>query len=325
MNLTGHITYIKGRNAGLPKLTMRMQVKNNFDTALTVLSADAIVYATVGNYAGINEAAHFLGPATVEILQNQIGKGAEATWDVGLPIAHHLLLQKIEQLRRGRDLLLLVQIRAVVAVTDPADRTRYGPFISTTVNSDSHSTAHCVHRIPRSDWLPLLSELGYGDYYLIEVPLRGVPQRADLKKALNHLTGAWDHFNQGSDAETLGSCYKSFERIALDSGAAQPDQNGWEKVLKGVDAKKREKLRHLLHHLSGFMHLGRHEPRETPEIGIDHADAEYAVILTQASLAYLAKLWSLRAGRSEPGNPAHVSDKKAPRQPRPQPRTLEEI
>ena len=179
MNLTGHVTHIRGQHVGLPKLTMRMQVKNNFDAALTVLSANAAVYAKMGNYGGIDEAAHFLGPAAVEIVQNQIGKGAEASWDIVLPIAHHLLLQKIEQLRRGRDLLLLIKVQATLVVTDPADRARLGPFLSTTVNSDSHSVAHCVHRVPKSDWLPVLKDLGYGDYYLIEVPLRGVPHRPE--------------------------------------------------------------------------------------------------------------------------------------------------
>lgn len=253
MSLKGHITHIRGRSVGLPELTMGMQVKNNFDTAFTFLSADAKVYATVGPNFAIDGSAHFLGPATVEIMQSQVGKGGEASWTIDLSVAHHRLLQKIEQLRRGRDLVLLVRVRTVMTPTDPADRARHGQFMSITVDSDSYATTYCVHRIPKSDWLSVLRELGYGDYYMIDVPLRSVPQRADLKKALSHLDDAWDHFNQGSDAEVLGSCYKSFERIALDSGAAQPDQNGWEKVLRGVDTKKREKLRHLLHNVSGFM------------------------------------------------------------------------
>ena len=84
MSLKGHITDIRGRSVGLPELTMGMQVKNNFDTAFTFLSADAKIYATVGPNSAIDGSAHFLGPAMVEIVQSQVAKGGEASWTIDL-------------------------------------------------------------------------------------------------------------------------------------------------------------------------------------------------------------------------------------------------
>jgi hypothetical protein len=127
--------------------------------------------------------------------------------------------------------------------------------------------------------------------------MRAVPRVSALNRSLAHLEGAWAHFNQGSDAEALTSCFRCLESLAKDHGAEKPDQNGWDKVLRGIDNQKRDKLKYLLNQLSSFMHLGRHEHSESTSVSLDRADAEYAMILTQATMAYIAKLWSTRAER----------------------------
>jgi hypothetical protein len=98
-----------------------------------------------------------------------------------------------------------------------------------------------------------LKQLGYGDHYLIEVPLKGVPQRGQWKSALAHPGAAWEHFSQGQDSEALANCYRCFERLAQDRGADKPDQNGWEKALRAIDPKKREKLKPLLYHIASLI------------------------------------------------------------------------
>jgi hypothetical protein len=295
MNLTGHITHLRGSKNGLPKLTMQVRIKNNLGHGLAVLSTSAEVHAARGpDVHGISAAASFLGPAQVQLSSSQLANGAESTWSIALPLSHQLL-QHVESLRRRADLVLMLAVQYVAAVTDQTGPIR---FTQGTLNSDSGSGAFVPLRVPRSDWIAVLQELGYGDYYLIEIPLRGVPERGELAKALGLLTSAWGHFSQGLNADTLSNCYRCFERIAKDHGAAHPDQNGWEKVLGGIDAKKREKLKHLLHYVSGFMHLGRHEHGETDRAELDGSDAEYALILTQATLGYLPRLWSSRAANS---------------------------
>ncbi|MDA2912507.1 hypothetical protein MYX77_00855 [Acidobacteriia bacterium AH_259_A11_L15] len=72
--------------------------------------------------------------------------------------------------------------------------------------------------------MKILKDLGYGDHFLIEVPLRGVPRKKGMEKALAHLAAAWDHFNEARDDETLGSCYKAFEYLAKQKKVKDPDQ-----------------------------------------------------------------------------------------------------
>src|SRR5712692_5239123 len=82
------------------------------------------------------------------------------------------------------------------------------------VSTSGYSTLYCPFKVAQSDWVKILKELGYGDYFLIEVPLRGVPTRLGMTKALVHLGNAWGHFNEARDEETLVSCYKAFEFLA---------------------------------------------------------------------------------------------------------------
>jgi hypothetical protein len=135
-----------------------------------------------------------------------------------------------------------------------------------------------------------LKELGYGDYFLMEIPLKGVPEKRGMQKALEHIKAAWEHFEQGSDDETLGSCYKAFEYLAKKSGCKRPDQNAFERMLSPIpEEEKRKRLKMLMHDLCQFLTLGRHEPG-IDAVMLDGRESEYGLILSQATLAYLAKL-----------------------------------
>lgn len=287
MDLIASLSGVRGASCGMPKLTVTIEVTSNAQNALRILNvvAEVRVHRTIQVYDWIG-ASYFLGYALLEGDGGQFTQGSKQTWELGIALSPYHL-QKIEEIRRGSDLWLCMQFYCQAADLG-ADSPQPRGFVSPQIRGDTSSSKYVPFRIPKSDWLPVLSNLGYGDCYLIEVPLRGVPGRRELKKALTHLTNAWDHFNLGADSEVLGSCHKAFERIALDNDA-KPDQNGWEKILHGVDRARREKLKHMLHRLCDYLHLGRHEV-EDERIGLEHSDAEYALIMTQATLAYLAKV-----------------------------------
>jgi hypothetical protein len=165
------------------------------------------------------------------------------------------------------------------------------------VRVGGYSEGNCPFKVPQSEWIRVLGELGYGDYFLMEIPLKGVPQRRGMQKALEHLKAAWEHFEQGSDDETLGSCYKAFEYLAKKYKCAHPDQNAFEKILGMIPEEgKRKCLKMVMHDLCQFLTLGRHEPG-TETVMLDEREAEYALILSQATLGYLAKVMRDRAAR----------------------------
>jgi hypothetical protein len=99
---------------------------------------------------------------------------------------------------------------------------------------------------------------------------------------------AWDHFTEARDAETLASCFKVFEFLTKSKGFAKPDQPAFEQLLDGVDNhEKRQRVAQIIKALCLFFHLGRHEEgKQNPPV--NRRDAEYALILTQATLRLLA-------------------------------------
>jgi len=290
MSLIGSIAGLRTSKIGIPKLTIQIAIENQFDASVAILAVNTEVRA--GASVHLFEAmtsSQFLGYAVWESSSAQIPKGGKITWEVGLPLPHDRL-QTIEDARRGQDMSLVVHCSFTAAMMPNTGSTNYGQFIASYVSDVSRSAGYCIHKIARSDWLKYLKELGYGDSLLIEIPMR-VPAKKGMEKALEHLAAAWDHFSEARDDETLISCYKAFEHLAKKADFELPDQSAFEKLLTTVeDDSKKQKLKLLMRDLCQFFHLGRHEHGKDT-VAVDRRDAEYALILSQATLAYLAKHW----------------------------------
>lgn len=297
MSLLGSIVRVEPDAKGIARLVFHLKVRNRFDAKLSILSAHAEVRASArpAGYDLVNSSC-FVGSEAIELIGNgQIVKGAEDSWRLPVVLSpYHLRM--LEEIRGTRDMSFVVKASFVAAISDEGDRSRYGPFLLSDVEHENASSSWCTYKVARSDWVQILSQLHYGDSYMIEVPLRGVPSKNGLKKAVGHLDAAWNHFQEGRDEDTLVSCYKAFEFLAKRVGCENPDPNAFDKLLNGVDNhQKREKLKILMSGLCRLFHLGRHEQGKQ-EVAIDRIDAEYAYVLSQATLAYLAK----RLRRSSP-------------------------
>jgi len=67
------------------------------------------------------------------------------------------------------------------------------------------------------------------------------------------------------------------------------NQQAFAKILAGIeDEKKRKRLEELIDYVCRFFALSRHGEGQEP-VSFNRKDSEYAVILAQASRAYLAK------------------------------------
>jgi len=237
----------------------------------------------------MSKSVYFLGFAFLESNGGQFTRGSENYWDLALPLTPYHL-QKVEEVRSGGDLYFFLRFHVTAAEMENPSNPQLRRFVSPTVGGDSSSGYYAPFKVAQSDWVRILKDLRYGDYFLIEVPLRGVPARRKMEKALGHLAAAWDRFSEGRDDETLACCYKAFEYIAKQKGMRSPDQNAFEKLLANVDhPEKRKFLKLLMDYTCRFLNLGRHEPGQE-RILLDRRDSEYALILSQASLAYLAKV-----------------------------------
>jgi len=284
VNLDG----VRGACQGVPKLTLNLSVATQSDVQLTVVNVTAVIRVTQELIAGDMSTSYFIGTGFLESGGGQLNRGSKGFWYIGIPLTPYQM-QKIEDMRKGKDLFLNVQFFCTAAWRNNAPPPMITDITAVDVRVGGYSDGYCPFKVPQSDWVKTLGELGYGDYFLMEIPLKGVPGRRGMQKALEHLKTAWEHFEQGNDDETLGSCYKAFEYLAKKNKFAHPDQNAFEKILGTIPEEgKRRRLKMLMHDLCQFLTLGRHEPG-TEAVLLDERESEYALILSQATLSYLAK------------------------------------
>lgn len=231
------------------------------------------------------------------------GNGSGTPCDSLLELSH-ALLHAIEQLRKGRDVILRLDI-GIVAV----ERVSGNDLTPKRVDSGQLTYAgyqYCRYEIPKSKWLDLLKALGYGEFHMAEIPLPQVKKVKALDACLRHLQRAWEHFLDGRDREAMAACHDALEGIAKQHGNAnsKPDQNAFSNILAGTaHQEKVNKIAQMLSRCADLTHLGRHEHK--PPVELEHRDAELAILLTHACVAYLsrtsavAKVKRARAGRSE--------------------------
>lgn len=289
MDISVDLKSVRGERQGIPKLTLNLAVESHIDAQLAIISVTAVVRVTPEMTSHDMSKSNFIGTGFLESDGGQLSRNSKTSWQIGIPLSPYQL-QKIEEMRSGKDLFLNVQFfctAANLATTPP-------PLINAisypSVGVGGYSSSYCPFKVPQSEWVKTLNELGYGDYFLMEIPLKGVPQRRGMQKALEHIKAAWEHFEQGNDDETLGSCYKAFEYLAKKKKSQHPDRNAFDKILESIsEAEKRKRLQSLMYDLCHFLSLGRHEPG-TEAVIIDGRESEYGLILSQATLGYLARL-----------------------------------
>jgi hypothetical protein len=290
MQITVTLQSLGGESAGIPRLFLNLRAKNasQFNLGIVRLTAEVHVAPAMNEYE--TKKVPFVGYGEQDYELRQLSMGSEQDWRFSL-LLHPYALTVIERVRNKSDLFLAVQFfcTATNMKDNASPLTNLG---RASVYAADHSGDYSYFKVPQSEWVKTLKDLGYGDFVLCEIPLRGVPVRVGLKKALAHLEDAWEHFSNGNDEETLMSCYKAFEFLAKQVKMTDPNQQAFEKILAGIeDEKKRKRLELLMGYVCRFFALSRHEEGQET-VSFNRKDSEYAVILAQATLAYLAKSMS---------------------------------
>jgi len=298
----------RGERQGIPKLTLDLSVESQADVLLAVVNVTVAIRVAQEwfgpaehpkprpHLVGDMGKSRFIGVGFLESGGGQLSPRGKTSWQIGVPLSPHQL-QKIEEVRKGKDLFLNVQFYCTAGWRSNLPPPTVTDITPVAVRVSGYSDGNCPFKVPQSEWIKVLGELGYGDYFLMEIPLRGVPERQGMQKALEHLKTAWGHFEQGNDDETLGNCYKAFEYLAKKNKCKHPDVNGFERILGAIpEQEKRTRLKMLMHNLCQFLTLGRHEPG-TEAVILDGRESEYGLILSQATLSYLAKLMRETTGK----------------------------
>jgi len=204
------------------------------------------------------------------------------------------LIQLIEGKRHGRDVWLRLTVMICAVERGTTDVT---PKRVACGDITQPGYQYIGLLVPRSQWLDTLKGMGYGEYYEMDIPLPRLAKTSVVNPVLPILQRAWEHFENGSDRETLAACWEAMEVLAKKQGGKQPGQNEFAQMLRGIGhAEKARKVADALRYWTDLLHLGRHE--HEPSVEVDHRDAEFALIVTHACFAYLAKAGVSKIGQA---------------------------
>jgi hypothetical protein len=294
--LLGKIDSIRGEPGIVPylRLPLSLSYQGTSTELLDVVSVTATAYLLYAKGGQLEiHAGNYLGPCQLDPYGSlgSLNPGAPAVaWTLLLPTDHQVL-HRIEERRKGRDVVLSFVISvSAIPREQPNQQKPSGITCIKLHDANAKGDDHCKIEISKSKWLELLQAVGYGEYHLAEIPLPRIRNGKGIDASLPNLQRAWEHFLNGSDRETLAACYDALEKLAKVSlnPNSEPNQNTFSKLLSGVEPpEKAQKLARLLHYCTAVLHLGRHE--HAPSVDLDHRDAEFAMLITHACVAYLSK------------------------------------
>lgn len=145
-------------------------------------------------------------------------------------------------------------------------------------------------KLSQSDWAKLVSDMGYINYQIFEIPFSEVPNISDFETIMERLAEAQNHFNQGRNEEVVTSCRKAFE--SLKPLVAEKNSNKLvmiPKLATKIDSvckencqnKKSELVEDLRQKIWPLLHTGPHEG-----YNVTREDAEYILLLTLSTIRY---------------------------------------
>ena len=142
-------------------------------------------------------------------------------------------------------------------------------------------------RVPRSEWLQMLSDAGARNVLLLEVPLPVGHQSEDQSKLASQLLQAEQRFRDGDYHGCINSCRTAIEEIAHHI-YGQPGLAAALDPLASHRAKmtKSERLKALYAVLRHYTHQSHHGPSEGGEVSYTRSEAQFVLSLTAAALAH---------------------------------------
>jgi hypothetical protein len=177
-------------------------------------------------------------------------------------------LEAIETVRSGAGLSFSVILAGIASVK--AGRRQV-----------SHADLHSVNQ---GTWIELLSQMGYEDTMLIEVPIPDKSSRPELRKALSYLEAARLAVLQNRNRDAVASCRDVLEALGATRGdledPVKDDDGGFGK--RRAQGKE-ERYRGVLRSIFRLTHLAKHGDETAQNVTWDRQDA-IAVVSAVAGL-----------------------------------------
>lgn len=289
----GRITNISARTGIVPRLVISAVAQSKSSEPFDIVNLIAKVNLAFREGTNALSQEWYVGPAYPERWISTMCPTNEVFWTF-IADLNPRLIQQIEATRCGRDVYVRLSLEVCGIERGPNDFTPK----QVVFGGITQPGYQCLHfEVPRSKWLDTLEEMGYSKDYAVDIPLPRLPKTSVISPVLPRLQRAWEHFENGKDRETLAACWEAMEVLAKKQGGRQPGQNEFAQMLRGIGhQEKARRIADALRYWTDLLHLGRHE--QTPSVEVDHRDAEFALIVTHACFAYLAKANLAKIGRA---------------------------
>jgi len=206
-----------------------------------------------------------------------MGSAAAVSVSFYLDLDHYSLGQ-IERIREGKDVQLTVIPRLIVEIQGQ-------------LNTRQSLQTSFGHRLPKSDWVEkILSQIGYKDAYLFEIPK--LPN-GQFQEVSNNLNSAWRQFMMGEYDKVLTDCRKTLEALATqvrtrgfekdlaDDKGKRPVPD-WKKFLGNEDLG--DIIGNIYQKAYGFTTPGAHAGRS-----INREDADMSLMVTHGIVQFVVR------------------------------------
>jgi len=144
-------------------------------------------------------------------------------------------------------------------------------------------------KVPKSHWVEqVVQPWGLESVKLVEITFPKSEAGENFRAAYSHVEAAERHFANGLNKQTLAELYSAFEKLAQSHEFNKPDQSFFVCLLSDSHPAKKEAAKVALDKLCDFLHLGRHEPKESPDtFQISRSDARFALVMAHAVFEYI--------------------------------------
>lgn len=148
-------------------------------------------------------------------------------------------------------------------------------------------------KLSQNDWAKLVSDMGYNNYQIFEIPYSEVSSISEFEKIMKRLTEAQDHYNQGRNEEVVTSCRKAFELLVpivttKNSNKFEMNSELSNKIdvvcTENCHNKKSTLIEEIRQKIWPILHIGPHEG-----YNVTREDAEYVLTLSLSTIRYYIK------------------------------------
>lgn len=196
--------------------------------------------------------------------------------DVDVPL-DRVQIKRFEDVRAGSNANLTIGFSALVWL-----RTQ-------SIFAAVHANSQLQVVVPKSHWVEeVVSKWSLSNPKIVEIRFPKSETGGNFHTAYSRIEAAERAFANGQYSQVLVELYSAFEGLAKSHQFSKPDQSFFVSLLADMHDEKKEKAKLALDHLCGFLHLGRHEPKPSPEtFQIFRSDARFALTMAHAVFEYI--------------------------------------